>query len=242
MASPDKDFRAGQYYHYGVNTLNIRALKASLLGAITLAALLFIPAGTLDYWQGWLFMAVFVGASSAVTVYLAIRDPALLERRMKAGPTAEKESTQKRVMFVAMAGFIALIVVPALDHRFGWLPAPPYVSLAGDVLVVFSFLLVFMVLKANTYAASTIQIAAGQKVISSGPYALVRHPMYAGVFPLLVGMPLALGSWLGLPVVLLIMPTLIWRLLDEEKFLRQNLSGYAEYCQKVRYRLLPYIW
>ncbi|AMP14014.1 ergosterol biosynthesis ERG4/ERG24 family protein [Collimonas pratensis] len=161
---------------------------------------------------------------------------------MKAGPTAEKESTQKRVMFFAMAGFIALIVVPALDYRFGWSPAPPYVSLAGDVLVAFSFLLVFMVLKANTYAASTIQVAAEQKVISTGPYALVRHPMYAGVFPLLVGMPLALGSWLGLLLVLLLMPTLIWRLLDEEKFLRQNLSGYAEYCQKVRYRLLPYIW
>lgn len=225
-----------------MNKLNIRALRASLLGAIALAALLFIPAGTLDYWQGWLFVAVFVGASSAVTVYLAINDPELLERRMSAGPTAEKELTQKVVMLIAMMGFIALIVVPALDHRFGWSPAPPYVSLAGDVLIGFSFLLVFMVFKANTYAASTIQIAQGQQVISSGPYALVRHPMYAGSLPLLIGMPLALGSWLGLIVLLLFMPALIWRLLDEEKFLRKNLAGYADYCQKVRYRLLPYIW
>ncbi|WP_233212552.1 isoprenylcysteine carboxylmethyltransferase family protein [Collimonas sp. PA-H2] len=196
----------------------------------------------MDYWQGWLFMAVFVGASCAVTVYLAINDPELLERRMSAGPTAEKELTQKVVMLIAMTGFIALIVVPALDHRFGWSPAPPHVSLAGDVLIGFSFLLVFMVFKANTYAASTIQIAQGQQVISSGPYALVRHPMYAGSLPLLIGMPLALGSWLGLIVLLLFMPALIWRLLDEEKFLRKNLAGYADYCQKVRYRLLPYIW
>ncbi|WP_211473365.1 methyltransferase family protein [Collimonas humicola] len=225
-----------------MNTLNIRALRASVLGTIALAALLFIPAGTLDYWQGWLFMAVFAGASSAVTVYLAIKDPELLERRMSAGPTAEKERTQKVVMLIAMTGFIAMIVVPALDHRFGWSPAPPYVSLAGDVLVGFSFLLVFMVFKANTYAASTIQVAQGQQVISSGPYALVRHPMYAGSLPLLIGMPLALGSWLGLIVLLLFMPALIWRLQDEEKFLRKNLAGYAAYCQEVRYRLLPYIW
>lgn len=225
-----------------MNTLNIRALRASLFGAVALAALLFLPAGTLDYWQGWLFMAVFVGASSAVTVYLAIKDPALLERRISAGPRAEKESTQKRVMLLAVLGFIALIVVPALDRRFGWSPAPPYVSLVGDVLVGLSFLLVFLVFKANTYAASTIQVAAGQQVISTGPYALVRHPMYAGSLPLLLGMPLALGSWLGLLALLLIVPALIWRLLDEEQFLRLNLPGYAAYCRKIRYRLLPYVW
>ncbi|GAC1318668.1 MAG: isoprenylcysteine carboxylmethyltransferase family protein [Collimonas sp.] len=187
-------------------------------------------------------MAVFMGASSAITVYLAIKDPKLLERRMNAGPTAEKEPVQKILMFFAVAGFIALLVFPAFDHRFGWSPVPATISLAADVFILFSFFLVFMVLKANTYAASTIQIAQGQTVISTGPYALVRHPMYAGALPLLIGMPLALGSWWGLCVLILLLPALIWRLLDEEKFLQKNLPGYAYYCRKVRYRLLPFVW
>ncbi|GAC1548216.1 MAG: isoprenylcysteine carboxylmethyltransferase family protein [Collimonas sp.] len=207
-----------------------------------MAALLFMSAGTIDYWQGWLFMAVFMGASSAITVYLAIKDPKLLERRMNAGPRAEKEPVQKILMFFAVAGFIALLVFPAFDHRFGWSPVPATISLAADVFILFSFFLVFMVLKANTYAASTIQIAQGQTVISTGPYALVRHPMYAGALPLLIGMPLALGSWWGLCVLILLLPALIWRLLDEEKFLQKNLPGYAYYCRKVRYRLLPFVW
>ncbi|SFI03423.1 Protein-S-isoprenylcysteine O-methyltransferase Ste14 [Collimonas sp. OK307] len=225
-----------------MNRLNFREFRSSLLGAIVMALLLFVPAGTIDYWQGWLFMAVFVGATTAITVYLAIKDPKLLERRMSAGPTAEKEPVQKILMFFAMAGFIGLLVFPAFDHRFGWSPVPAYISLAAEVLILVSFFLVFIVLKVNTYAASTIQIAQGQKVISTGPYALVRHPMYAGALPLLIGMPLALGSWWGLFVLILFVPALIWRLLDEEKFLQKNLAGYADYCRKVRYRMAPFIW
>jgi protein-S-isoprenylcysteine O-methyltransferase Ste14 len=207
-----------------------------------MAALLFIPAGTFGYWQAWLFMAVFVGASATITVYLAIRDPKLLERRMNVGPTAETEPTQKILMFFAMTGFIALFVFPAFDHRFGWSPVPSYVSLAGDALIAFGFLLIFIVIKVNTYAASTIQIAEGQKVISTEPYSLVRHPMYAGALPLLIGVPLALGAWRGLFVLILFIPALIWRLLDEEKFLQKNLPGYTDYCQEVHYRLVPFIW
>jgi protein-S-isoprenylcysteine O-methyltransferase Ste14 len=187
-------------------------------------------------------MAVFVGASAAITVYLAIKDPKLLERRMNVGPTVEKETTQKIIMFFAMIGFIVLFVFPAFDHRFGWSPVPSYISIVGDVLVAFGFLFIFFVFKANTYGASTIQIAEGQKVISTGPYALVRHPMYAGALVMLIGVPLALGSWWGLFMLALIIPVLIWRLLDEEKFLSKNLPGYTEYCQKVRYRLVPFIW
>jgi len=225
-----------------MSSLNIRALRASLFGVIAMAALLFVPAGTLDYWQAWAFMAVFVGASVAITVYLARYDPKLLERRMNAGPTAEKEKTQKVIMLFATIGFIALLVFPALDHRFGWSSVPPYISLVGDALVALGFLFVFFVIRVNSYAASTIEIAEDQKVVSTGPYALVRHPMYAGVLPLLIGTPLALGSWRGLFALVLFMPALIWRLLDEEKYLRKNLTGYIEYCQKVRYRLIPYVW
>jgi protein-S-isoprenylcysteine O-methyltransferase Ste14 len=225
-----------------MSNLNIRALRASLVGIFAMVALLFLPAGTLDYWQAWLFMAVFVGASGAITAYLAIYDPRLLERRMSAGPRAEKEKSQKIIMFFAMVGFIALLVFPALDHRFGWSLVPAYLSLVGDVLIALGFLFIFFVMRKNSYAASTIQIADDQKVVSTGPYAYVRHPMYAGALPLLVGTPIALGSWWGLFALVFFMPALLWRLLDEEQFLHKNLPGYTEYAQKVRYRLVPFIW
>jgi protein-S-isoprenylcysteine O-methyltransferase Ste14 len=145
-------------------------------------------------------------------------------------------------MVFALGGFLALLVVPAFDRRFGWSLVPPDVAVAGDVLVALGFLVTFFVCKVNSYAASTIQVAKDQKVISTGPYALVRHPMYAGVLVLLVGMPLALGSWLGLVVLAFLLPVLIWRLLEEEKFLAEHLPGYTDYQRKVRYRLLPSIW
>jgi len=141
-----------------------------------------------------------------------------------------------------MLGFIAMLVFPVLDHRFGWSSVPASVSVLGDALIALAFLFIFFVFKENSYGASTIQIAEGQTVVSTGPYALVRHPMYAGALVMLIGTPLALGSWWGLFAVLLILPVLIWRLLDEERFLRQNLAGYAEYQTKVKYRLLPFIW
>jgi protein-S-isoprenylcysteine O-methyltransferase Ste14 len=218
------------------------AVRSSLVGLIVLAALLFLPAGTLAYWQAWVFMAVFVGASNAIGIYLAIKDPKLLERRMKVGPAAEKEKSQKIIMSLSVAGIVALFVFVALDHRFGWSPVSPFVSLAGNALVALGFLISYVVFKENSYGASTIQVAEGQRVISTGPYALVRHPMYAGVLVMTMGVPLALGSWWGLLVLALMVPLLIWRLLDEERFLKRNLPGYAEYAQTVRYRLIPFAW
>jgi protein-S-isoprenylcysteine O-methyltransferase Ste14 len=225
-----------------MKNLYIRAFLGSVFGVIAMAALLFIPAWTFNYWQAWAFMAVFVGSSSAITIYLARHDPKLLERRMNAGPTAEKEKAQKIIASFAMLGFIALLVFPSLDHRFGWSTVSSYLSVIGDALVALGFLLEYFVIRENSYAASTIQVAEGQKVISTGPYALVRHPMYAGALPLLIGMPLALGSCWGLFGLTLIVPALVWRLLDEEKFLHKNLLGYTEYTQKVRYRLIPHLW
>ena len=225
-----------------MHPLNLRALRSSLLGTVVMGALLFIPAWTLRYWQAWLFMVVFVGASGAITVYLAMHNPALLARRMKAGPAAETQPAQKIIVLVAMAGFIALLVVPAFDHRFGWTPVPAYISFIGAALVAFGFFLVFVVLKENAYGASTIQVVDGQTVISTGPYALVRHPMYAGALFLVAGIPPALGSWSGLSALVLMVPALVWRLLEEEKFLGKNLPGYSDYCRRVRYRLLPAIW
>jgi protein-S-isoprenylcysteine O-methyltransferase Ste14 len=225
-----------------MNDVTRRALRSSLFGIPALAALLFIPAWTLAYWQAWLFIAVFVCASGALTVYLAIHDPKLLERRMNVGPRAEKEPAQKIIMVLATLGFIAMLVFPALDYRFGWSPVPASVSVLGDALIALGFLFTFFVFKENSYGASTIQIAEGQTVISTGPYAFVRHPMYAAALVMLLGIPLALGSWWGLFALLLVLPVLIWRLLDEERFLRQNLPGYPEYQAKVKYRLLPFVW
>ena len=222
-----------------MQTLYGRALRSSLFSTLLMAALLLLPAGTLNYWQAWVFMAVFAAASAAVTVYLAIHDPKLLERRMRAGPAAEKERSQRFIIFLAMMGFIGLLVVPAFDHRFGWSRVATYVCLIGDGLIAIGFLCVFFVLKVNTYAASTIQVAEDQEVVSTGPYAFVRHPMYAGSLPILVGTPLALGSWWSLLLIPLFILVLYFRIANEEKVLLRDLPGYAEYRQNVRYRLIP---
>jgi len=225
-----------------MNNLNLKALGGLLLLLLVMAALIFIPAGTLAYWQAWIFLGVYFAASLAITVYLMIKDPELLARRMSGGPAAEKEKTQKIIMVFASLGFIGLIVFSALDHRLAWSHMQPSVALAGDVLVALGWVAIFFVFKENTFTSATIEVAAGQRVISSGPYALVRHPMYAGALVMLLGIPIALGSWWGLLVIASMMPALLWRLLDEEEFLTRNLPGYADYQSKVRYRLIPLLW
>jgi protein-S-isoprenylcysteine O-methyltransferase Ste14 len=188
------------------------------------------------------FLVVFELCAQAFGIYFLINDRNAIERRVRVGPTAEREPAQKIISALIIASFIAASVVPAFDHRFGWSPVPPAVSILGDALVAFSFLIFFLVLKANSYAASTIKVEEGQPVISSGPYALVRHPMYSGALVLIAGTPLALGSWWGVLLLVPFLPVLLWRLLDEERFLRKNLPGYAAYTQKVRYRLIPAIF
>jgi protein-S-isoprenylcysteine O-methyltransferase Ste14 len=225
-----------------MSILNIKAFVGLICVVLSMMALLFIGAWTLDYWQAWTFLTVYFGCSLAATLYAMDKDPQLLQRRMSAGPTAEKNPTQKIIMSIMSLGFIGLLIFPALDHRYFWSRMPPYVALAGDVLVALGFLAIFFVLKENTFASATIELAADQKVISTGPYAVLRHPMYAGALVLLLGMPIALGSWWGLLVLVLMMPALIWRLFDEEKFLAKNLPGYTEYLQKVRFRLIPRVW
>jgi protein-S-isoprenylcysteine O-methyltransferase Ste14 len=225
-----------------MSKLILPTLRTFLIGAIVLGILLFVPAWTLNYWQAWVFIVVFVTSANAIGVYLSIKDPELLERRKKVGPAAEQNRAQKIIMSIGILGNIALLIFCALDHRFGWSPVPPLLSLVGDALVALGFLINFLVFKENSYGASTVQTFEDQKVISTGPYGLVRHPMYVGVLVMVIGVPLALGSWWGLAVVALIMPVLIWRILDEEQLLKQDLPGYTEYARKVRYRLVPYLW
>lgn len=214
------------------------------LGALAavMGLLLFVPAGTIRYWQAWVYLAIFTGASLLISLYLISKDPALLKRRMRGGPTAEKETTQKIIMLFASIGFIALLVVPSLDYRFGWSAVPLSIVIAGNILVATGFYFIFLVYKENTFSSATIEVAKDQKVISTGPYALVRHPMYASALLYLAGTPLALGSYYGLLALAFIMSFLIWRLFDEEKFLAKNLPGYTEYQKKVQHRLVPHVW
>jgi protein-S-isoprenylcysteine O-methyltransferase Ste14 len=225
-----------------MNSLYRRAIVQTVFGTILFVALIFWPAGTLGYWQGWLFLWVFFASTIGFTVYLAIYDKPLLERRMKAGPQYEKEGSQKIIVSLVNVAFFALIVVPALDYRYGWSPVAPWVSILGDGLIVLSFLFIFWVTRVNTFAASNIRVEKDQRVVDTGPYAHVRHPMYAGAIWLFVGMPLALGSWWSLGLIVPFMPVLLWRLLDEEKILQRDLPGYSEYMRRVRFRLVPYAW
>ena len=219
-----------------------KALAQGVIGIAVFVAFIFLSAGTWRYWQGWLFIAVFSGSTTGFTVYLALYDRPLLERRMNAGPQYEKEWSQKIIVSLIILAFFIFMILPPLDYRFGVSPVPAYLSLVGNIVIVLAFLFIFWVLKVNSYAAANISVADDHKVIASGPYAHVRHPMYAGALWLFIGMPLALGSWLTTCLVPLVLPVLLWRLLDEEKILRRELPGYNEYASRVRYRLIPYVW
>ena len=225
-----------------MNQLNIKAFTGMLQLAIVLGLTIFLPAWTLDYWQAWVLVAIFFACTLAVTLYLMKNDPQLLERRVHACVGAEQERSQNIIQAVAAIVFIAIFVVSVLDHRFAWSTVPPYLTALGDVLIVLGFYLVFLVFKENTFASGTIEVGAEQKVIMTGPYALVRHPMYVGALVMLVGVPLALGSLWGLLTIIPMLLVLVARLLDEEKFLAKNLAGYSEYQGKVRHRLVPLIW
>lgn len=222
--------------------LSAKAWLALVVLAVVMGLLLFLPAGTIRYWQAWVYLSIFTVASVLTTLYLMRKDPALLERRMRGGPTAEKRPSQKFIMLCTSIGFIALLVVPAFDHRLGWSTVPLGGVVAGDMLVAIGFYLISIVYRENTYTSATIEVAENQTVISSGPYAVVRHPMYASASLYLLGTPLALGSYWGLVPFAMTMPFLIWRLVDEERFLATKLPGYTEYQRRVRRRLVPFIW
>lgn len=218
------------------------ALLRSTLSVLFLGILLFAPAGTLRYWQAWLYGFVFVAGTAAISVYFLKHDPKLVERRLKVGPRAETEPAQKVIMTIIFAGFLLLMIFPGLDRRWHWSGVPTWLVLLANGLVALSFVAFFIVLKQNSYAASTITVEPDQPVVSTGVYAIVRHPLYSAALLLVIYTPLGLGSYWGLIVVVATLPALIWRLLDEERFLKINLPGYREYCLKTRYRLIPLLW
>lgn len=225
-----------------VKSLAGRAVFGFTQLIVFLGAALFVPAWTLDFWQAWVYLFIFAAASALITVYLWKYDRGLLESRVKAGPRAEKEKSQKAIQFFASLAFIGTLVVPALDHRHLWSHVPVIFVIAAEMLVALGFIAVFVVYRENTFTSATIEVAPNQQVISTGPYALVRHPMYAGALVMLLATPVALGSWWGMLTFIPMIAVIVLRLLDEERFLEKSLPGYEEYCQNVRFRLVPHVW
>lgn len=216
-----------------------RVLLRLGLGMAVLGAMFFLPAGTWRYWPAWIFCAALFGPMIVMTVYLYRHDRALLERRMK---TREEQGTQKKVIAIAGVVFYAALLLPGFDFRFGWSQLPMGAVVAANAVVVLGMALFFWVLRVNSYAARTIEVEQGQEVIDSGPYAHVRHPMYSAVIPVMLATPLALGSLLTVVPMLVVVPLLVVRIRNEEQVLRQELPGYVEYCQRVRWRLCPGVW
>ena len=225
-----------------MNSLKRRVTMNWATRFVVVSALLFIPAGSLAFPRGWVFLTVYFLPQTWILAYFLRTDPTFVERRLKMGPGAETRARQKIVMVLVILSSFVSIMISGFDHRFGWSQVSVVVSIAACVVMLIGIAIQFRVFVENSFASATIEIAADQKVIATGPYAFVRHPMYSGALLTDCCIPLALGSWWALLPVAVKVPVIVLRLLDEEEFLRANLSGYAEYCQKVPHRLIPAVW
>jgi protein-S-isoprenylcysteine O-methyltransferase Ste14 len=225
-----------------MSTVTKKAIAGAVWLLLVIALMLFVSAGSIHFWQGWIYWSVLCASVVAITIYFLRYDPNLVARRTSAGPIAEPERIQKVIQGIASALFCALLIVPGLDHRFHWSSMHFPVMLTGDTLVAISFAIIFTVFKENSYAASVVQVEKEQRVISTGLYEYVRHPMYAGAALLIIATPLALGSWWGIPVGLVLCAVVVVRLFDEERRLAADFPGYEEYCRNVLYRIVPGVW
>lgn len=219
-----------------------KLLLFAVVEFVVFGSMLFVPAGTFNYWQAWVFLVVVAVPAWIPSIYLLRTNPDALQARMRGGPAAETRVAQKVVIAGLYLSLAAMVVVSALDHRFGWSPVPTEICLVGDVLVAAGLGVVALVIIQNSYAAATVRVKEGQRVVSTGLYGLVRHPMYTGNVIMMIGIPLALGSYWGLVFVAPGVMVLAWRIRDEEKLLQRELDGYREYSQQVRYRLVPSVW
>lgn len=214
------------------------AFRFSLL-PLFMAALILLPAGTLDYWQLYLYCGVLFLPMFFVLQYFWRRNPEFLERRMK---SKENIGTQRKLIGASIPLFVIGFILCGLDQRFGWSRVPVSIVLAADIVVFAAYALIFLVFRANSYASRVVEVSTEQKVISTGPYAIVRHPMYVGVLLLYLATPVALASYWALIPFVLFIGILIARIRSEERELSEKLPGYSEYCARVKYRLLPYLW
>ena len=206
---------------------------------LVLALLILLPAGTFNFWQVYVYFGVLLVPMIFVLFYFLKNDPKFLERRTKG---KEREKQQVIIQMLSTLIFLAGFIIPALDHRFSWSNVPAYTSIVADGIILLGYLIIFFVFRQNSYASRIIEVDEEQKVISTGLYGLVRHPMYVGVLIMYIPTPLALGSYWGLIPFALLPLSLALRILNEEKVLSENLKGYKEYCQLTRYRLIPFIW
>ena len=221
-----------------------RVLVRMFLALTVTPAILFFPAGTWKFWQAWVFLALALIPTFSVFFYFLKHDPQLLERRMH---FKEQEIKQKRLLRCMSPLLLVAFLLPGFDHRLGWSRAllgavPLTLTVFAEVVVLACFLSVFWVFEVNRFAARTIRVEAGQTVVSTGPYRIVRHPFYSGSILLFLFTPLALGSWVALPAFVLLVPFYVLRILNEENVLRAELSGYSDYCERTRYRLVPFVW
>lgn len=218
----------------------MRAALFKLIAAIAvIGMMLFLPAGTLGYWQAWGYCGVIFVPLLFVVSYLLKNDPGLIERRMR---FREKEQREKAIVPFMSVLFLAGFLLPGFDHRFHWSNVPLAAVIAADVLVLTGYLLCFLVFRVNSHASRIVEVEKGQKVVTTGPYAIIRHPMYLGVMMMFLATPLALGSFVAVAAFIPLPFGLILRIWDEEALLSKNLPGYIEYCQRTRYRLLPLVW
>ncbi|MDT5108663.1 MAG: hypothetical protein QOK33_1868 [Mycobacterium sp.] len=222
--------------------LAVQLVLSVVFGIVFFGLALFLPAGTFDYWQAWVFVGVYLASSIVPTAYIGRKQPAALQRRMHAGPTAETRPAQRIIITAIVLLVAATLVISAFDHRFGWTTLPLAVIVLGDVLVAAGLIVAQLVIIQNGYASANITVETGQPLVSTGLYGVVRHPMYLGVVINMVGTPLALDSLWGFVTVALVVPVLAARIVDEERMLVAELAGYPEYTTRVRSRLIPHIW
>jgi protein-S-isoprenylcysteine O-methyltransferase Ste14 len=225
-----------------MNSLAVKAFTANLVGLVIFSACLFFFAGTFAFWQAWIFLPGYFISALLITRYLLKHDPGLLQRRLKGGLRAEKRISQKIIITLLQLAFLLLLAIAGLDHRRHGSHVPTSLVILANFGVLLGMYLQHLAFRANTFAAIVVAIVPEQKVISTGTYAVIRHPMYAGILVASFFMPVALGSWYACPCFLMIVGVVLLRLLAEEKFLHQSLPGYAEYCKKVPYRLFPRLW
>lgn len=213
-------------------------LRAALAVPV-MALIVILPAGRWNYWQGWMYILTLIIPMFFMFAYLLKNDPALLERRMR---MREKETVQRKIIALSYLYFLTAFILPGLDVRLGWSNVPPFVSIIADVFVFAGYMVFFWVLVTNSFVSRVVEVERNQRVISTGPYAFIRHPMYTGVTLMYLASPVALGSYWALLPAVLIVPLLIARIYNEEQVLLRDLPGYREYTQSVVYRLIPGVW
>lgn len=216
-----------------------RVLLAFIPGILGIGALFFLPAGTFNYWQAWLYLGILCLLTAVVGIYLFLKDPEALRRRLL---RREREPSQKKIVNFSGLFLVAAFVLPGLDKRWGWSNVPVWVVLLADGLTILAFLLFLLVMRENSYGSRIITVEQGQTVIRTGPYAVVRHPMYVAMLIIYLAEPLALGSYWAILPALGMIPVFVARIRNEETLLKQDLPGYEAYCDEVKYRLLPGIW